>query len=240
MTFVIPMAGKGSRFSQKGYKIPKFMIKVHNKSLFEYSMESLPIEIADQLIFIGLKEHENYGLSHFINSKVNHSNIQIILLEEVTRGQAETVLKAIDYILPNEELLIYNIDTYFKSIQLKKKLLNKVSLQDGIIGAFKDITSDDKWSFAKVDNNGKVIKTTEKIKISNYALTGLYHFTKAEDFFNTVKFHISNNMTEKNEFYIAPMYNFLIKEGKNYQLDIVDEFIPLGTPEEVNSFEEKN
>jgi hypothetical protein len=32
----------------------------------------------------------------------------------------------------------------------------------------------------------------------------------------------------------------LIKDGRRYVLDIVDDFIPLGTPQEVRDFESKN
>ena len=91
MTFIVPMAGRGSRFVKEGYKLPKFMIEVKGKTLFEYSMDSLPIDIADKIVFICLKEHEKFNVSEFIRNKVDHHNIKIISIDEVTRGQAETV-----------------------------------------------------------------------------------------------------------------------------------------------------
>lgn len=233
------MAGRGSRFQKEGYELPKFMIEVKGKTLFEYSLESLPIEIAEKLIFICLEEHEKYSISDFIHNKTNHKNIEIIKLNDVTRGQAETVFKAEPSINPSHELLIYNIDTHFRSNTLKPLLLDNTAKGCGILGAFIDKSPDDKWSFAKLNQNGSVIQTTEKDKISDYALTGLYHFTKASDFLDIAKSWIQENKTVRNEFYIAPMYNDLIQIGKNYTLDIVDQFIPLGTPEEVASFNER-
>ena len=237
MTFVIPMAGRGSRFQKAGYKLPKYMIEVKGKTLFEYSINSLPISIADKLIFICLKEHGEDLVTNFIKLKAKHNNIEIIFLDEVTRGQAETVYKARNHINNNDELLIYNIDTYFKSNTLKEKLENRDLNQDGILGAFIDESNDDKWSFAKLNDNNNIIQTTEKEKISDFALTGLYHFLKASDFLEIAEDWIINNKTVRNEFYIAPMYNDLIKQGKNYILDIVDDFVPLGTPEEVRNFD---
>ena len=32
---LIPMMGKSSRFTQAGYKLPKYMLKVGNETLFE-------------------------------------------------------------------------------------------------------------------------------------------------------------------------------------------------------------
>lgn len=240
MTFVIPMAGLGSRFKKDGYNLPKYMIEVKGKTLFEYSISSLPILIADKLIFICLKEHGKDLVTDFIKLKVKHNNLEIIFLDEVTRGQAETVHKAKNYINGNDELLIYNIDTYFKSNTLKEKLQNIELKQDGILGAFIDESNDDKWSFAKLNGHNNVIETTEKEKISDFALTGLYHFRKASDFLEIAEDWINNNKTVRNEFYIAPMYNDLVKQGKHYVLDVVDDFIPLGTPEEVRSFDSRD
>lgn len=238
MTFVIPMAGHGSRFINEGYILPKYMIEVQGKTLFEYSLESLPIEIANKLIFVCLKKHElDFKVSAFIKEKINHHSIEIVLLDEITRGQAETVYMARDQINENGELLIYNIDTYFKSSTLKSTLLDKNHKKDGVLGAFIDQSDDEKWSFAQIDSNGIVTKTTEKEKISNYALTGLYHFSKSNDFLNIAKKWIEEGRTVRDEFYIAPMYNDLIAEGRSFVLDIVDEFIPLGTPAEVKKFE---
>lgn len=239
MTFVIPMAGKGSRFVKAGYKLPKYMISINGKTLFEYSMESLPLEIANKIVFICLEEHNQYNVSQFIQEKINHNNIKIIKLKEVTRGQAETVYLAKNFIDKHDDILIYNIDTAFKSKNLKDILSDSKKKKNGVIGAFLDKTLDDKWSFALLDNNKNVVKTTEKEKISNYALTGLYHFSMASDFFDIAQLWIENKKMIRNEFYIAPMYNDLIKNNKKYILDIVDEFIPLGTPDEVEVFEQR-
>lgn len=240
MTFIIPMSGKGSRFVKEGFEVPKYMIEVKGKTLFEYSLESLPLDVADQIIFICLEEHEKFNVSNFIKEKVEHKSIKIIKLKEVTRGQAETVYKCKDLVPENDEILIYNIDTSFYSNNLVKILADNSLKKDGVLGAFIDKSPDDKWSFASLNDNGNVIKTTEKDKISDYALTGLYHFSKASDFFDIAKDWIENDKTVRDEFYIAPMYNDLIQEGKKFTVDIADDFIPLGTPHEVREFEAKN
>ena len=47
---IIPMAGQGKRFKDNGITKPKFMIKVKNKSLFEWSLDSLPLDISKKII----------------------------------------------------------------------------------------------------------------------------------------------------------------------------------------------
>lgn len=242
MLLVIPMAGRGERFFKEGYDVPKYMIEVKGKSLFEYSLLSLPIEVFEKIIFIALKEHEEkYNLTEFINEKLSKytlkAKINTILLDETTRGQAETVLKAKDCIEPEKDLVIYNIDTFFKSDSFKEKLLSSSAKKDGIIGAFKIKDREDKkWSFAQIDKKGIVNKTAEKDNISEFALTGMYHFTKAQDFLDIAQKQIDDNIRTLNEFYIAPMYNDLIAKGRELVIDITDEFIPLGTPSDVEAF----
>lgn len=238
MKIVIPMAGKSSRFYAAGYKIPKFLIKVKGKTLMEYSLKSLPLSSNDQVVFIALKRHDElYKLEKHINITFPNLNFNLILLENETRGQSETVMASRDIIDEKDELLIYNIDTCFKSKTLKKKITEEKHMHDGVLGAFINRSEENHWSFAKINKNKNVIKVREKVKISDFALTGLYHFSKAKYFFETAEYHIRNNLLAKGEFYIAPLYNDLILKGKNFKLDIVDEFIPLGTPKEVKIFE---
>lgn len=229
MNLVIPMAGRGSRFEKEGYEKPKFYLTIEDKTLLEYSLESLPFKSANKIIFIILNEHEiKWNVSAFIKSKYGDLNLEFVFLKDVTRGQSETVLAAEKLINNNEQLLIYNIDTYFRSNTLEKNVLSKDC--DGYIGAFED--EEDKWSFAKTDENGWVIETTEKVPISTHALTGMYHFSQGKDFVRVAKKAIKNNDKVKNEFYIAPLYNQLIKEGKKFKLDFVADFVALGTPQD--------
>lgn len=240
-TFVIPMAGKGERFLRAGYKIPKYMIEINGRTLFEYSLESLPLDIADIIIFIGLEEHDKkYNLRKFIQEKVKKYNLksyEILLLKEYTRGQAETVYKARDIVDPNSNLSIYNIDTYFYDPTLKYELLDMQ--YDGVIGGFFLDHQDEKWSFAKVNYNMLVTKVAEKEQISNIALTGFYNFSDAHLFFYIAEKWLKEEKTVRGEFYIAPMYNDLIEHGKKFKIKLVEEFIPLGTPDDIESFRKK-
>jgi len=235
MNFVIPMAGHGNRFKNAGYNIPKYLIEVKGKKLLQYSLESLPLDLATNIIFIALKEHqENFNIEKEIRSILKEITFKLILLDKVTEGQAQTVLKAKDYLDYKTDLIIYNIDTYFQSNTLKEKLLDINKKKDGILGAFK--SGGTNWSFAKTNSKGIVLETAEKIPISNNALTGFYHYTNPLDFIDTSEYFISGKQKYKNEYYVAPMYNRLINKDRLFVLDFVSNFIALGTPEEVEEF----
>ncbi len=233
------MAGRGQRFFDAGFEVPKMLIEAKGKILLEWSVDSLPLELCSKLIFVLLEDHEkNYGLSEIILQKyTGNYEIHFVFLAETTRGQAETVLLAKDLIDFSQDLLIYNIDTAFSSLKLSKHLKNEKI--DGVLGSFIDSSESTKYSFAKCDDNGLITEVAEKVHISDNALTGLYHFKNPDDFFKIAEQHIANGQTSKGEFYIAPMYNDLIQEGKKFIVDQCDEIFILGTPEELEEFKGK-
>jgi dTDP-glucose pyrophosphorylase len=236
MNFLITMAGEGTRFRNSGYRVPKMLIEVRGKTLMEWSVESLPLEICTQLIFVILQQDEdNFSVSTVINELYGGGsfNLTFTYLPSITRGQAESALIAAASLDSDEPLLIYNIDTMFRSKTLKKSLLRKDV--DGVIGCF--YATDPRYSYARLDNEGYVIETAEKRVISDLALTGLYHFNHAGDFVDVAKFAIEQNRRVNNEFYIAPLYNDLIARGRRFIVDPVLEIHVLGTPEELQIFE---
>jgi dTDP-glucose pyrophosphorylase len=239
MNFVIPMAGRGQRFTNAGYQLPKMLIEAHGKTLLEWSIDSLPLSLCKRLICILLKDHdEQFGLKQRIQLIYgNRVDVRFYELEAVTRGQAETVALAKSLVDPELDLLIFNIDTYFHSDTLVSQLLRTDI--DGVLGTFKSTAP--RFSFAVVDEaSSYVTRTAEKEPISTHALTGLYHFKKPADFFEAADYYMQNNIQVNNEFYIAPMYNYLIEKGKKFVLDDAGEHHILGTPEELDSFLHQN
>ena len=241
LNFIIPMGGEGKRFKNSKFNKPKFMIETKNKTLLEWAIQSLPLDFAHKIFFIIRKNDEqNFRVKEFIKKimKEKFSNIkfEILLLSKNTRGQAETVLNCKKYINNDRGLLIFNNDTYFKSTRLKSRLLSMRNQKiDGILGIFN--SNNPEYSFVKIDNENKVIKTKEKKVISNFASTGMYIFSKGSDFIKSVEYAIEEEILSKNEFYISELYNILIKEGKKFTVDIADEFVTLGTPEDIKKFE---
>lgn len=234
MNIVIPMAGRGKRFQDAGYKTPKPLIDIEGKPMFVWSVKSLPLEMANNIIFICLAEHlDNWPLEEAIRREYQNRTVTIIPVSEVTCGQACTVLLAKQHIDNEDGLLIHNADTYFTS-HLGSILKNLTDDVHGVISVFE--ADDPKWSFVKIDHRQNVIEVAEKKPISNLATAGMYFFSNGREFVRAAEDMIERNQRINNEFYVGPVYSRLIEKGWRIIIDPVEELWCLGTPEDLNFF----
>lgn len=231
----MPMAGRGSRFGDVGYTLPKPLIDVRGRPMYAWAMDSLPLALATRVIFICLAEHlRDRALADDIHQRFAALDPVIVSLDQVTEGQACTVLMARTWIDSSDPLIIYNADTYCQT-DLEARLRTLAPDVDGLLSVFE--APGDKWSFARVDDAGRVIETAEKRRISNWATTGLYHFTHGRDFVRHADAMIAADERERGEFYVAPVYNRLIAAGARIEIDVANQVWVLGTPEDLADFE---
>lgn len=229
MKIIITAAGLGSRFQKIGIKLPKYAIIAKNKSLFYWSMISLKKFFDKEFIFIFRKEIFNKKFIECELQKLGIKKYKVVLINKLTRGQAETVMFAKKYIKPSDSILIYNIDTHIKPASLSKTWF----LYDGLIVTMK--AKGDHWSFAKTNKKSFAIEVSEKRRISNHASVGLYYFSKFSDFESIFKKYQNEIIKNWKEIYICPMYQYLINTNKRILVKDVPlkSVICLGTPDEV-------
>jgi NDP-sugar pyrophosphorylase family protein len=228
------MAGRGSRFADAGFTTPKPLIPVRGRPMYSWALEGLPTERAEKLIFICLASHlADTSLRTDIESRYGEKAV-IVPIEDTTEGQACSVLCAKEWIDNDNPLLIFNADTFFK-FDLEKTLVQVQREANGFLGVFE--ADGDEWSFARVDNRGRVVKTAEKNRISSLASTGLYHFSRGKDFVRYAEEMIEENERVNKEFYIAPVYNRMIEAGADIRVDKAVEVWALGTPDHLAAFE---
>lgn len=231
------MAGKGSRFKEVGYTMPKYEIVAHDIFLFDWSIKSLSNFLLEKytLIFICLKSNKSESFLTKRCEELGISSFHIIELDEISDGQATSAYNAQTKWNPEMPLLIYNIDTYANPFYLDPKFIKEGS--DGWIPCFN--AKGDHWSFVEIDNKGWAKTVKEKKRISNHASIGLYWFKSAR-FFEEIYlefFQLKKNMVN-GEKYIAPMYQHIIDENMKVSISSMplNSVHVLGTPEELDTF----
>ena len=234
MNILIPMAGKGKRFQDVGYTLPKPLIDVDGKPMIQRVVENLPIK-GKYIFLVQKNQSEKYELPELLNKITGINDCEIIEIDEETPGQAVTAMFAKDLIDNEEELLIVNSDSYFLwDVDDFEKTGSKD--HDGMIFTFEDKTGNRNWCYAKTDENNYVEELVEKVPVSDQALAGAFYYKKGSDFVKYTEQMIAKNKKVNNEFYIGPVFNEAIEDGKsifNYQLFGMKS---MGTPEELDSF----
>ncbi|MCR4641862.1 MAG: glycosyltransferase family 2 protein [Lachnospiraceae bacterium] len=236
INIVIPMAGRGSRFSKAGYEMPKPLIDVAGKTMIEHVIDNIRPGSEHRFVFICQKEHmEKFALDEKLQSAA--PGCEIVPIEYITEGAACTVLLAEEYINNDDELMIANSDQYV-DIDINE-YLEKMKDHDGLIMTMP--ADDPKWSFIRYDENGFVTMVREKEVISDQATVGIYNYRKGSDFVKYSKQMIRKNIRVNNEFYVAPVYNEMIEAGKKIIYhDIGTKMHGLGTPEDLQLFLQKH
>ena len=235
MTIIVTMAGLGIRFKKAGYDCPKYMIEAKGKTLFEWSMDSLVgyNQNVSKYIFVVRKEDNSGDFIRKHMKEYGILKIEIVEIDYMTDGQATTCMLAVPYCEPDEEILVYNIDTYVEPYEMCSQDISG----DGHIPCFH--AEGDHWSFVKLDREGNVIEVREKIRISDNCTLGAYYFRSARLYKELYKeYYADGSKLEKNEKYIAPLYNEMVKKGMKVTMSIIDsrKVHVLGTPEELKTF----
>ncbi|MCD4830514.1 MAG: hypothetical protein K8R02_01750 [Anaerohalosphaeraceae bacterium] len=242
MTNLIPMAGKGNRFFQEQYNVPKPFVPVLGNPMFISAINSFPA--ADKYIFICLDEHlRRYKVREMVNKIVaDHS---IITVDRITQGPACTCLLAKDmfdledglFIASCDYQMIYDRNAY-------QKLLDDESI-DVIVWTFRIGTvkkaNPNAFAYCRIEDN-RVVEIVEKQTISDMpyldpAVVGSFTYRKARSFVHGAQKMIEKNIHVNNEFYVATSINQLIEEGLNVVAFEVDKYISFGNHVELMFFQ---
>lgn len=230
LNIVVPMAGAGSRFEKAGYVFPKPLIEVNGKPMIQVVVDNINIDA--HYIFIVQKAHaEKYNLHQTLN--LIAPGCDIIEINGITEGAACTVLLAEKLIDNDNHLLLANSDQFVEWNSGDFMYRSVASGVDGNILTFK--STHPKWSYAKIID-GFVTEVAEKQPISDNATVGIYYWKKGADFVKYAKQMIGKNIRTNNEFYVCPVYNQAIFDGKKVVVTQVDRMWGIGTPEDLTTF----
>ena len=229
------MAGEGSRFAKEGFTFPKPLIDVNGRPMIQKVVENL--DFISEYIFLVRKEHriKYEGLVDTLE-RITNNSCKIVEVDRLTEGAACTALLAKDYIDVDEDLLIANSDQFIEYQKQNFLSLKNMTTADAIVWTFNAVHP--KWSFVKTNSRGYITEVAEKRPISDIATCGIYWYRKGSDFVKYAEKMVEKNIRVNNEFYIAPVYNELIEDGKSLIPFYVNKMWGLGTPEDLRYYME--
>ena len=235
LTIVIPMAGAGSRFAKEGYRLPKPFIDVNGRMMIERVLDGVAVPDARYVLVIQQKFlEENKEQLDFLYSKYP---VTYVTVKHLTQGASCTALAAHKHFAKEDAVVFVDSDNIFDNATFCRFIEDALYRRlDGSLLTFQ--SSDARFSFAGVDENGFVTRTREKEPISSHAIAGAYYFARGEQFIDcTIEMLIYGDKA-KNEFYMSNVYNYAVDRGMKIGVfDIADsDWDCVGTPDQLKKF----
>lgn len=235
LTIAIPMAGRGQRFVDAGYALPKPLIPIHGQPMIRVVIANLRPARPHRFHFLVLAEHLG---RHDLGARLAAwaPGCAITPVAGVTEGAACTVLLARAAIDTAAPLMIANCDQYVDA-----PVDDFLADLDGADGLIMTMTADDpKWSFVRRDAAGRVVEVVEKQVVSDEATVGIYAYRRGRDFVAAADAMIAAGLRVNGEFYVAPAYNAMIAGGATIRCHGIGTvgagMHGIGTPQDLEAF----
>lgn len=236
---IMPMAGEGNRFKKEGWTTPKPLIELSGQPLFKHAICSVSAEdIPLKYSFIVRQEHINqYGIDEGIKSFLPEANV--FSVEKTTRGAVETCLIAEPAISDDDGIVVMDCDLEFRSKGFLSIICEILSMpanqaEGGALVSFE--STEPRYSYAEVGEDGCVIRTAEKEVISNHALCGAYFFSTGRRFKEIARQLLNEPEFKKPEYYVSLLYNYLLANGETVRIAPMEEYYSYGTPDELKRY----
>ena len=226
---IMPMGGAGTRFFDNGFIIPKPLIEINGKPFLYWSTMSLLkyVDVCD-LTFVVLQEHiDNFEIDKVIKSYF--LDAKLVIIPRVLKGAVLTCLEGIKGINDDLPIVFGDCDQLFKCESFNDHCNSgEFETPDGAILSF--TSTDPKYGFLDVNDQGLITRTAEKVAISNHAICGVYYFKNTDIF----KEYTEKYLTESGhrEYFTSGVCALMIKDGKMLKNFSTDYHLPFGTPEE--------
>ena len=236
INIVVPMAGRGQRFLDKGILTPKPLIKIDNDPFISHVIDSVYFEKANYFFLIRDKHlKENNFDEIFKKKKINY---KIIPIHSNTEGAACTVLLGLKEMDTNLPLIVKDCDQLMNWSQ--KNFLEFINRKknDGVLVTVP--TKNPGFSYVELlDDMSTVSRTKEKEVVSSFGNTGCYYFKKTAEYEYYANMMIKKNIRVKNEFYVSQVYNEYILDGKIIIHYPIVEIFSINTPAELENNKNK-
>lgn len=243
MKIIIPMAGTGNRFVERGYNDPKPLIKVNGKRIIEYILDMFNDD-DDEFVFICNDTHlATTNISQILLSL--KPNAEIVSMPQHKLGPVHTVQQVYNLIKDDEEVIVSYCDNPHlwdrKDFQDK---MNQSKFEGCVlthIGFHPHTLANTKMAFVK-GKEGILEEIKEKecytdTPMNEHASTGVYYFRKGAYIKKYFDLAVERGIQYNGEYYVTLVYNLLVKDGLKigyYDTPYVTVF---GTPDETENFE---
>jgi hypothetical protein len=223
-TLLLPCAGKSSRYP--GVR-PKWMLTLPEGDLaIARAAASIPAWSYHRIVAAVRAEHEERYGCRALFERVFGNRVEVIVLEQDTRGPADTVAQMLTRANVTGPIAIKDADSFFDAVPLPDT--GFVAVVD--VRKNPTMSNVGGKSFAVVNGQGLVVEMIEKSLASNHVCVGLYGFDDAGAFSRSFR-AISDSAGDR-EIFVSHVMNHAIAGGMVVRPHEVSGLVDVGTLED--------
>lgn len=220
---VIPMMGLGERFSKSGYSEYKPMVRINSVHLIKKVID--PVLDKFECVYVIC----NKDIELQLRSVYDKNKVKTIILNNPTKGAADTLYQASDYLPKNKKIICLDCDTILHKLAIEKLFGN---FSNAIL-TFIDQDKIGIYSYINTDPDNNIVEIKEKDPISTIANAGVYVFENV-DILRTSCYNI---LLKSGELYLSRAVDDAIQNGNIFKsIDITNEFDCCGTPAQLKTY----
>ncbi len=254
---LVTCAGKGQRFLDQKITMPKPLIQIRapgsniSATMVRVTTDSLPFinDLGPQRIaFSVLQEHID---EWFINTRLMtmYNEPVIVPFDEVTRGNMETAYQSIEYLQKHagwsldDPILILDSDNKYDGSKFMAFIESRMRKEFAAVCYFEPLDKKTHWCFAQMEGK-RVYNLLEKkrnaLDLGGKPMVGVFYFSSARLFMRAAEeiFYSGDGPTDE-EYYMSQAVQHLVAKVVWVYGNEVTDVKPLGTPADVNKYEQK-
>jgi NDP-sugar pyrophosphorylase family protein len=234
---VLPMAGRGSRFSMVGYTTPKPFLPIEDQPMVCAALGCLPKTEDYRLVAL----RENPDPAPYV------PGAEVVYLDEVTDGQATSVMTALEDVPDDVALTVSACDNGALYSAGKLSVLLDDPTVDVIVWAFRGDThptsrhNPNAYAWLDVDEETRRLQAVSVKKLftdrpNRYCIIGTMFFRRTGDYKRAYAQAKARGIKTNGEYYVDNLLVPLLDEGARIVVFPVDHYLCWGTPNDYETF----
>lgn len=219
---IVPCCGNSSRYPNDA---PKWMLPARDgRPMIALALSKLEV-MPEQIVVAVRRDHEEaFGATKGIRSALGEE-VTVVILEQPTRSQAETVLRTLEVAGRAGGFLVKDSDNQFALTGITEPVnyicVDSLNNHDAINPRNK--------SYVQVDHRGIVNNIREKEVISDLFSVGGYYFSNAEQFITYFDRLREGSASWSGELYISDVIASMILDDIPFRTRSVEHYRDWGT-----------
>jgi NDP-sugar pyrophosphorylase family protein len=227
LTVIFPCAGQSTRFPNLR---PKYLLTDYSgKLMIENAAKNFFGK--HRIVITILKEHDLKFKALDRLKSVFGNDADIVILDEPTKGPAETIYKTLNQAQISGPFLIRDCDSFFDVDLIANNAIYVSSLSKNA-----DVRNPAAKSYTMSNDQGIIYKVVEKEIVSDKFCVGGYQFSNSASFLSAFeKLH----KDFKGELFVSNIIDYLIENKQVFLEKEVENYVDVGTSEDWFKFNNK-